>query len=180
MTVNKEYGLFTIDTEVQNVNHKYIDTSLCRQEVNKRCTVYITSVSTCCTWLTCLLFVWLDWLDWFDFTVVLTRLTGLTGVWIQVSADGGEWGHLRLQRRPVFQGEAQTGHAVPVPPVSPGRTGEETHLPTSRGQPHPLPYFPLLFFHLVCTYVPLKCYQISLCVYTFLRRDYQTMFFLNL
>ncbi len=56
-------------------------------------------------------------------------------VYAQVSSVHAQfYGHVRLQRRSVFQGEAQAGVEVPSPPLSAGGTGEEEHLPSSRGQ----------------------------------------------
>ena len=52
----------------------------------------------------------------------------------QVPPDDGVWGHLRLQRGAVLQGEAQAGAAVPSPAVPAGRAGEETHVPATRGR----------------------------------------------
>ena len=52
----------------------------------------------------------------------------------QVPPYHGVWGHVRLQRGAILQGEAQAGAVLPPPTLPAGRAGEEAHLSPAWGQ----------------------------------------------
>lgn len=58
----------------------------------------------------------------------------LSHLFPQVPAAAGEWADSGVYSGPVLQRQAQTGSALPPPPVFTSWTGAETHLPSLGGK----------------------------------------------
>lgn len=58
----------------------------------------------------------------------------LSQLFPQVPAAAGEWADSGVYSGPVLQRQAQTGSALPPPPVFTSWTGAETHLPSLGGK----------------------------------------------